>query len=101
MTAPLGAGAVKASAEVFGQTDTYGGLLRLPEAVNDGYAEVSLRLGYHAEAGWQVMGYVENLTNVLYYTGVAEGGSVLPAHYFGPSRPRTFGVRMTYEFGGG
>ncbi len=100
MTAPLGKGAVKASAELFGQTDTYGGLLRLPEAVNDGYAELALRLGYAADAGWSIIGYVENVTNVLYYTGVAEGGTVLPAHYFGPSRPRTFGVRVSYEFGG-
>ncbi len=56
MTAPLGAGAVKASAELFGQTDTYGGLLRLEEARNDGYAELALRLGYQAEAGWSVTG---------------------------------------------
>jgi len=100
MTAPLGAGAVKASAELFGQTDTYGGLLRLAEAQNGGYAEIALRLGYQAEAGWSVTGYVENLTNVLYYTGSAEGSNILPAHFFGPSRPRTFGVRMTYDFGG-
>lgn len=100
MTAPVGPGAIKASAELFGQTDTYGGLLRLPEAVNDGYAELALRLGFQADAGWSVTGYVENLTNVLYYTGVAEGGSILPAHYFGPARPRTFGVRMTVDFGG-
>lgn len=98
--APVGPGSIKASAELFGQTDTYGGLLRLPEAKNDGYAELALRLGYAANAGWSVTGYVENVTNALYYTGSAEGGSILPAHYFGPSRPRTFGVRMTYDFGG-
>lgn len=98
--APLGPGEVNASFEAFGQTDTYGGLLQLPEAVNDGYAELALRLGWRANAGWSVTGYVENLTNVLYYTGVAEGGDILPAHYFGPARPRTFGVRVTYDFGG-
>lgn len=99
-TAPAGPGSITGSAELFGQTTTYGGLLHLPEAVNDGYAELALRFGYQADAGWSVIGYVENLTNVLYYTGVAEGASILPAHYFGPSRPRTFGVRMTYDFGG-
>lgn len=98
--APVGPGEMNASAELFGQTDTYGGLLQLPEAVNDGYAELALRLGWRANAGWSVTGYVENLTNALYYTGVAEGGDILPAHYFGPSRPRTYGVRMTYDFGG-
>ncbi len=100
LNVPVGAGEITGSAEIFGQTDTYGGLLRLAEARNDGYAELALRLGYRAEAGWSVTGYVENLTNVLYYTGSAEGGSILPAHFFGPARPRTFGVRMTYDFGG-
>jgi iron complex outermembrane receptor protein len=98
--APLGPGSLTAAAEIFGQTVTYGGLLRLPEARNDGYAELALRLGYVADKGWSVIGYVENLTNVLYYTGSAEGSNILPAHFFGPSRPRTFGVRMTYELGG-
>lgn len=98
--APAGPGAITGSAELFGQTATYGGLLRLDEAKNDGYAELAFRLGYRANAGWSVIGYVENVTNVLYYTGSAEGSNILPAHYFGPSRPRTFGVRVTYDFGG-
>lgn len=98
-SAPMGPGSVRAAAELFGQTKTYGGLLHLDEAVNDGYAELSLRAGYAADAGWSVIGYVENVTNELYYTGVAEGSGIIPAHYFGPSRPRTYGVRITYEFG--
>lgn len=97
--APAGPGEITGSAELFGQTTTYGGLLRLAEARNDGYAELALRLGYRANAGWSIIGYVENVTNVLYYTGSAEGSNILPAHFFGPSRPRTFGVRLTYDFG--
>lgn len=97
---PVGPGSVRASAEAFGQTKTYGGLLKPDYAVNDAYADLSLRLGYASDAGWSVMGYVENVTNALYYDGVSEGGNFIPAHYFGPSRPRTFGVLMTYEFGG-
>jgi iron complex outermembrane receptor protein len=99
-TAPLGAGAVRSSLEAFGQTETFGGLLRLPEARNDGYIDLSFRLGYESEKGWSVFGYVENLNNALYYTGSEEGGTLIPARFIGPSRPRTFGVRVTYEFGG-
>ncbi|MCB2113283.1 MAG: TonB-dependent receptor [Parvularculaceae bacterium] len=98
--APAGPGSITASAELFGQSKTFGGLRHLPEARNDAYAELALRLGYKANAGWSVIGYIENVTNALYYTGSSEGGSIIPARYFGPSRPRTFGVRMTYDFGG-
>ncbi len=99
-TAPLGAGAVRSNLEAFGQTETYGGLLRLAEARNDGYIELAARIGYESDAGWTIFGYVENLTNALYYTGAEEGGGLIPAHFIGPSRPRTFGVRMSYQFGG-
>ncbi|MAW79497.1 MAG: hypothetical protein CMI63_04615 [Parvularcula sp.] len=96
---PVGPGAIKASAQAFGQTKTYGGLLKPDYAVNDAYMDLALRAGYASDAGWSVIGYVENVTNELYYDGVSEGGNFIPAHYFGPSRPRTFGVLMTYEFG--
>lgn len=99
-TAALGSGAVRASAEAFGQTETYGGLLRLAEARNEGYVDLAFRAGYQSDAGWSIIGYVENVTNALYYTGSEEGGSLIPAHFIGPSRPRTFGVRMSYSFGG-
>lgn len=99
-TALLGAGAVRSSLEAFGQTKTFGGLRRLAEARNDGYVDLSFRIGYESEKGWSVFGYVENLTNALYYTGAEEGGSLIPAHFIGPSRPRTFGARVSYEFGG-
>ncbi|MFN3959984.1 MAG: TonB-dependent receptor [Parvularculaceae bacterium] len=98
--APLGPGSLRANAEAFGQTETYGGLLRLAEARNDGYIDLAFRVGYEADAGWSIYGYVENVTNALYYTGTEEGGSLIPAHFIGPSRPRTFGVRMSYSFGG-
>ena len=96
---PVGPGEIRAAAEIFGQTTTYGNLLHTAEAVNDGYADLSLRLGYASEAGWSVMGYVENVTDELYYDGVADGSGIIPAHYFGPSRPRTFGVLLNIEFG--
>ncbi len=32
------------------------------------------------------------MTDEVFWDGVAEGGASLPAHYFGPSRPRTVGA---------
>ncbi|MGF1543650.1 MAG: TonB-dependent receptor [Parvularculaceae bacterium] len=95
-----GPGAVEAQAEVFGQTETFGGFLQLPEAVNDGYADLSIRLGYAADAGWTLTGYIENVTDAIYFDGVAESAGIIPAHVFGPSRPRTFGARIAFDFGG-
>ena len=100
MNIPMGAGSLYGAAEIVAQTKTYGGTLHLAEGVNPGYHDAAIRLGYKADAGWSVIGYVENVTNELYYTGSEESGSIIPAHYIGPSRPRTFGVRMSYEFGG-
>lgn len=97
---PLGPGKIRAAAELIAQTKTYGGPAHLAEAVNPGYHDLSLRLGYVADAGWSVIGYVENVTNELYYTGSEEPGGIIPAHFIGPSRPRTYGVRLNYTFGG-
>ncbi len=57
-TAPAGPGAVRANAEIFGQTETFGGLLRLDEGRNPGYADLSFRVGYEANAGWTIFGAV-------------------------------------------
>lgn len=90
-----------ARAEVFGQTEVGGGLPNDPAAKQDGYADLSLRAGFRANAGWDVIAYVENVTNELYYDLTSLNGGILPAHHFGPSRPRTFGVRVGWEFQAG
>jgi len=95
---PARDGDVVFSAELYGQTRTYGGLEQLSEGVNDAYADLTLRGGYRATAGWSVIAYVENVTDSVYYDGVADGGDILPAHYFGPSRPRTVGLQMSWDF---
>ncbi len=100
MDIPLGAGFVHGAAEIAAQTKTQADFEHSAFAVNPGYHDISLRLGYKAEAGWTVIGYVENVTNELYYSGTESGGGILPARFIGPSRPRTFGVRLSYEFGG-
>ncbi len=95
---PAHDGDVVFSAELYGQSRTYGGLLQLNEAVNNAYVDLTLRGGYRAEAGWSAIVYVENVTDQVSYDGVAEGGATLPAHYFGPSRPRTVGMQVSWDF---
>jgi iron complex outermembrane recepter protein len=90
-----------ARAELFGQTKVGGGLINDPAARQDGYADLSLRAGFRANAGWDVIAYVENVTNELYYDLTSLNGGILPAHHFGPSRPRTFGIRVGWEFQAG
>jgi len=98
---PMGPGSLHGAAEIAAQTKTFGGNLHLAEAINPGYHDLSLRFGYKAARGWSIMGYVENVTNELYYTGTEEPDGPIPAHFIGPSRPRTFGVLLNYDFGGG
>jgi iron complex outermembrane recepter protein len=95
---PYGNGAWIGRAELFGQTETGGGLQGDPAGEQGGWTEIALRAGYRSDAGWQVMAYVENLTNELYFDGASPLGGILPAHWFGPSRPRTYGVRMSWAF---
>ncbi len=86
------------SIELVGQTKTYGGLLGLKEAENDGYIDMAVRAGYRSQDGWSAVAYVENVTDEIYYDGSAEGSGILPAHYFGISRPRTMGMKVSWEF---
>jgi iron complex outermembrane receptor protein len=95
---PVNQGDWVARAELFGQTEVGGSLEHDPAGEQDGYAELTLRAGFRAHAGWEVLGYVENVTDELYYDLTVNGSGVLPAHHFGPSRPRTFGVKLSWEF---
>lgn len=97
-TFPTGPGNIIGRLEMFGQTKTYGGQRLDPNFKNDGWTELALRLGYRADAGWHVTGFVENLTDERYYDATAEDGGILPGFAFGPSRPRTVGVRLGWEF---
>jgi iron complex outermembrane receptor protein len=60
--------------------------------------DLTLRGGFRATSGWSAIAYVENVTDEVSYDGVAEGGGILPAHFFGPSRPRTVGLQMSWNF---
>jgi iron complex outermembrane recepter protein len=95
---PLQGGRILLTAEGYGQTKTYGGLEHLSEAINDGYFDGAVRAGYLSNGNWSVTAYVENVTDETHFDGIAQGGAGLPAHYFGPNRPRTYGMRMIWDF---
>lgn len=58
---------------------------------------VNLRVGVHVNECWEVVGYVENLTDEAYYTGTGENfglsGFRLRPH------PRIWGAKVNYKFG--
>ncbi len=92
-------GEINASIDWRTQTKTYGGLDNIDLYAQEGWSDFSARVGYESNSGWQVVAYVENIFNRMYYDGTAEGGDFFPGHGFGISRPRTFGARFTYRFG--
>lgn len=64
--------------------------------------QTDLILGYRAD-NWRLSAYVENLTDEVWYDGAYANDDPNPIiiyaeHTFGPSRPRTFGVRFNYDF---
>ncbi|TGD71701.1 TonB-dependent receptor [Mangrovimicrobium sediminis] len=77
------------------QTEQYGGWEPNSQEL-DGWGELQFTAGYRGER-WSLAAYVDNVTDEYYYDGVSNGDSVYPAHFFGPSRPRTFGVKVGFS----
>jgi len=93
-------GELNASADFSAQSSYFSaGLANQVEAKLNGYSDVSLRLGYQDDAGWSVTAYVENVFDSVYWDGGYEGENPLTAVIFGVSRPRTVGMRFSYDFG--
>lgn len=64
--------------------------------------ETDLVVGYRQD-NWRVSAYIENLFDNIWYDGNYANDDPDPViifaeHTFGPSRPRTAGVRFSYEF---
>lgn len=97
-TLPVSQGSWIGRLELFGQSKTYGGQALDSDFKNDGWAELALRVGYLANNGMSVTGYVENLTDEKYFDATTEPSGIIPGFAFGPSRPRTVGVRLGWTF---
>jgi iron complex outermembrane receptor protein len=64
------------------------------------YTEVQAIGGYRSPDGWALALYVENLLDDEYFdqeTGISFDGSPYVQFGFGPSRPRTVGMRFTWD----
>ncbi|PCI34447.1 MAG: hypothetical protein COB54_01275 [Alphaproteobacteria bacterium] len=92
-------GEMNASVDFVVQSSVFGGIGNQAEAELDGYADVSIRIGYEDDAGWGITAYVENVFDKKYFDGSVEGAYPFPSLVFGPSRPRTFGAKFSYRFG--
>lgn len=91
---PMGSGAVVGSFEVFWEDERGGGWAGLNETMIDAAAIAAFRVGYESDSNWHVEAYVENVFDEFKWDGQNNNGAILPSHYFGPQRPRTFGVRV-------
>ncbi len=91
-------GAVNASVELFWESKRGGGWEGLESTEIDAFANMTVRVGYEAANNWGVGAYIENLTNEDTFDGLNNNGGVIPSHFFGPMRPRTFGVRLSYAW---
>jgi iron complex outermembrane receptor protein len=63
--------------------------------------QTDIVVGYRAD-NWHISGYVENVFDGIWYDGNYSDDQpayvIYAQHAFGPSRPRTAGVRFGYEF---
>ncbi len=95
---PMENGEITGSLEMFYESDRGGGWEDLDETKIDASQELALRVGYRSNNGWSTGLYVENLTDEFTYDGQNNNGGILPSHFFGPRRPRTFGINVGYEW---
>ncbi|MEP5569098.1 MAG: TonB-dependent receptor [Halioglobus sp.] len=95
---PVSGGAFTGSLEAYYEGERGGDWTATPENYIDAYTDVALRAGYESENGWYVQAYVENLTDEFTWDGQNINGGVLPSHFFGPKRPRTFGMRVGMDW---
>jgi iron complex outermembrane receptor protein len=95
---PMGSGELFGSAEVSWESERGRGWENLIDSQIDAYQEWTVRFGYRAAENWHITMYIENVTDELTWDGAANNGGIVPAFYFGPSRPRTLGMSFGWEF---
>jgi iron complex outermembrane receptor protein len=91
---PVDGGAITSSFEIFWESERGGGWEDLSTTKIDAYQEMALRVAYESDSNWYAEAYVENLTDEFSWDGQNNNGGIVPSHFFGPKRPRTFGVRV-------
>jgi|GEM_PF-103643 len=67
----------------------------------DGYDEAQLMIGYQSAGSWRLTAFVQNVFDSQHFDGAADGGDPANPYVnfdFGPNRPRTFGMRLLWNF---
>ncbi len=95
---PVDGGDITGNFEMIWESERGGGWEDLDETKIDAYQEMALRVGYASSDNWYAEAYVENLTDEFTWDGQNNLGGKEPNAFFGPRRPRTFGVRMGYDW---
>lgn len=94
----VGQGEIKASVDASWESERGGGFEGLDSTIIPSYTEMSFRLDYQSPKNWGIGAYVENFTDEHTYDGQNANGGIVPSHFFGHRRPRTAGMRFTYEW---
>ena len=96
---PTSSGAVVARAQGFWSSRVYFDEFNIDEISQPAYAKLDLSLAYRAKAGFEVTGFVNNVTNEKTIETAYQSSSLtgFPINGF-LAPPRTYGVRARYEF---
>jgi len=95
---PMGNGAITGAFEFSYEDERGGGWEANPEGYIDAYTVANLRIGYETDS-WYVSAYAENVFDEFTWDGYNANGGIIPSHFFGPMRPRTFGVMLGMNWG--
>jgi iron complex outermembrane receptor protein len=90
---PMQNGSINSSFEISYESERGGSWEGNPEGMISSYSVANLRVGYESDNNWYVQAYAENVFNEFTWDGYNANGGILPSHFFGPMRPRTFGIR--------
>ena len=91
---PMANGAITGAFEISYESERGGGWEDNPEGYIDAFSIANLRVSYESNDNWYVRAYAENLFDEFTWDGYNANGGLVPSHFFGPQRPRTFGVML-------
>ena len=98
---PVGDGRVDFTYEYYSQSATFSDFPNRDAIKRGSYDESNIRITYHSpDESWSVTAYVENVFDEFYYDAATEEDpdAFLPDIFFGPAKPRTGGVSVSYNF---
>jgi iron complex outermembrane receptor protein len=95
---PIAGGALTGNYELVWESERGGGREDCSYTMIEANQQMAMRIAYESENNWFVQGYVENMTNEFTWDGQNNLGGKEPDVFFGPLRPRTYGMRLGYSW---